>query len=33
LLINETFEHDAGGTARKALVGEGYAKRPAARHA
>jgi small conductance mechanosensitive channel len=32
LLINETFQHDAGVAGRKALIGEGYARRTA-RHA
>jgi small conductance mechanosensitive channel len=33
LLINDTFQHDAGVAGRKALIGESYAKRTAARHA
>lgn len=33
LLINQTFEHAAGGAARKSLIGEGYAKHVAARRA
>jgi hypothetical protein len=33
VLINDTFQHDAGVAGRKALIGESYAKRTAARHA